>query len=110
MVFHTAQKPLLRRYTGFEVTAYAMWAGTLFVLPWTGSLLRVLPRASGQGIVAAVFLGVAPSAVGFVLWAYAMARMDVGQVTTSLYRIAGHQDTCDEGSYSNSLQASQKRT
>ena len=26
-IFHTAQKSLLARYTGFEVTAYAMWAG-----------------------------------------------------------------------------------
>ena len=32
-IFHTAQKPLLARYTGFEVTAYAMWAGTVFILP-----------------------------------------------------------------------------
>src|SRR5690242_15933873 len=46
-VFHTAQKPLLARYTGFEVTAYAMWAGTVFILPWTGSLLRTLPHAGG---------------------------------------------------------------
>lgn len=36
---------------------------------------------------AAVFLSVAPSAAGFVLWAYAMARMDVGRVTTSLYLV-----------------------
>jgi drug/metabolite transporter (DMT)-like permease len=34
-----------------------------------------------------VFLGVAPSAVGFVLWAYAMARMDVGRVTVGLYLV-----------------------
>ena len=34
-----------------------------------------------------MFLGIAPSAIGFVLWAYAMARMDVGQVTTSLYLV-----------------------
>ena len=34
-----------------------------------------------------MFLGVAPSAAGFVLWAYAMARMDVGRVTTSLYLV-----------------------
>ena len=86
-VFHTAQKPLLGRYTGFEVTAYAMWAGTLFVLPWTGSLLRALPHASAAAVGSAVFLGVAPSALGFVLWAYAMARMDVGRVTTSLYLV-----------------------
>jgi drug/metabolite transporter (DMT)-like permease len=84
-IYHTASKPLLGRYTGFEVTAYAMWAGTAFVLPWTGSLLRAGPGASAIG--SAVFLGVFPSAVGFVLWGYALARMDVGQVTTSLYLV-----------------------
>jgi drug/metabolite transporter (DMT)-like permease len=86
-IFHTAQKPLLARYTGFEVTAYAMWAGTVFVLPWTGSLLRALPHAGGAAIGSAVFLGLAPSAAGFVLWAYAMARSDVGRVTVSLYLV-----------------------
>jgi drug/metabolite transporter (DMT)-like permease len=86
-IFHTAQKPLLARYTSFEVTAYAMWAGTVFILPWTGSLLRALPHAGAGTIGAAAFLGLAPSALGFVLWAYAMARMDVGQVTTSLYLV-----------------------
>jgi drug/metabolite transporter (DMT)-like permease len=90
-IFHTAQKPLLARYTGFEVTAYAMWAGTVFVLPWTGSLLRALwgpgAHAGGAVIGSAVFLGLAPSAAGFVLWAYAMARADVGRVTVSLYLV-----------------------
>jgi drug/metabolite transporter (DMT)-like permease len=90
-IFHTAQKPLLARYTAFEVTAYAMWAGTVFVLPWTGSLLRALwgpgAHAGGAAIGSAVFLGLAPSAAGFVLWAYAMARMDVGRVTVSLYLV-----------------------
>jgi len=86
-IFHTAQKPLLGRYTSFEVTAYAMWAGTVFVLPWAGSAVRALPHASGPVFAAAVFLGVAPSAAGFVLWAYAMARMDVGRVTLSLYLV-----------------------
>jgi drug/metabolite transporter (DMT)-like permease len=86
-IFHTAQKPLLARYTGFEVTVYAMWAGTLFILPWTGSLVRALPHASAAAIGSAIFLGLAPSAVGFVLWAYALARMDVGRATTALYLV-----------------------
>ena len=68
-----------------------MWAGTVFILPWAGSLLRALPHAHGPGmgtaIGAAAFLGLAPSAAGFVLWAYAMARMNVGRVTTSLYLV-----------------------
>jgi drug/metabolite transporter (DMT)-like permease len=90
-IFHTAQKPLLARYTGFEVTAYAMWAGTVFILPWTGSLVRALwgpgAHAGGAAVGSAIFLGLAPSAAGFVLWAYAMARMDVGRVTVSLYLV-----------------------
>ena len=86
-VFHTASKPLLARYTGFEVTVYAMWAGTVFIAPWTGSLIRALPQAGAGAIGAAVFLGVAPSAIGFVLWAYALARMDVGRVTSGLYLV-----------------------
>src|SRR6516162_5241244 len=57
-----------------------MWAGTAFILPWTGSLLRALPQAGGAAIGSAVFLGVAPSAAGFVLWAYAMARLAGGAI------------------------------
>ena len=66
-VFHTAQKPLLRRYSGFEANVYAMRAGTIFILPWSGSLLRALPNASASAIGSAVFRGTAPSAAGFVL-------------------------------------------
>src|SRR6266567_3537083 len=66
-VFHTAQKPLLARYKSFEVTVYAMWAGTVFILPWTGALVRALPGAGGGAIGSAVFLGVAPSAAGVLL-------------------------------------------
>jgi drug/metabolite transporter (DMT)-like permease len=85
--YHTAQKPLLARYTGFEVTVYATWSGTLFILPWAASLVHTLPHADGKSIGAAIFLGVAPSALGFVLWGYAMARMDVGRATTALYLV-----------------------
>ncbi len=86
-VYHVACKPLLARYTSFEVTAYAMWAGTLVVLPWAPALLARLPSAGASGIGAAAFLGLAPSAAGFVLWGYAVARMDVSRVTASLYLV-----------------------
>lgn len=86
-VFHAGQKSLLRRYTGFEVAVYAMWAGTVFILPWAGTAVRALPHAGAAAIGSAVFLGIAPSAVGFVLWAHAMCRMQVGQATLSLYLV-----------------------
>ena len=80
-------KPLLARCSAFEVAVYAMWAGTLFSLPWVGSLAPALGHLSARAIGATLFLGLAPSAVGFALWAYATARMDVGRVTTSLYLV-----------------------
>jgi drug/metabolite transporter (DMT)-like permease len=86
-IYHTAQKPLLVHYTGFEVAVYAIWGGTLFSLPWAGSLGPALTHASGRAVAATIFLGVAPSAIGFVLWAYATARMEVARVTTSLYLV-----------------------
>ena len=85
--YHTAQKPLLARYTGLEVTVYATWSGTVFVLPWAGSLIQAAPHAGASAFGSAVFLGVAPSALGFVLWAYAVARMDVARATTALYLV-----------------------
>jgi drug/metabolite transporter (DMT)-like permease len=42
-------------------------------------------RAPASAVWAAVFLGVAPSALGFALWARALARMPVGQATAWLY-------------------------
>jgi hypothetical protein len=47
---------------------------TVFILPWAGTAVRALPHAGAPAIESAVFLGIAPSAVGFVLWAYAMSR------------------------------------
>jgi drug/metabolite transporter (DMT)-like permease len=86
-IYHTAHKPLLARYTGFEVTVYAMWAGTLLVLPWSPALVRALPHADGAALAAAVFLGIAPSALGFLTWAYAVARVDISYATASLYLV-----------------------
>jgi drug/metabolite transporter (DMT)-like permease len=86
-VFHTAGKPLLSRYSGFEVTAYAMWAGTVFLLPWSGAAVAAVSRAPAGAVAAAVFLGVAPSALGFALWAYALARLPVGRATAWLYLV-----------------------
>ncbi|HUN30440.1 MAG TPA: EamA family transporter [Trebonia sp.] len=86
-IFHAAQKPLLRRYTSFEVTAYAMWAGTALIAPWAPAALSALPRAGAPAIESVVFLGIAPSAAGFVLWARAMSGMSVGQAALSLYLV-----------------------
>jgi drug/metabolite transporter (DMT)-like permease len=86
-VYHGAIKPLLSRYTGLEVTAYATWTGMVLLLPALPSLVHALPHASTEDLLAVIFLGVAPSAIGFVAWSYAVARLPVTVATGSLYLI-----------------------
>jgi drug/metabolite transporter (DMT)-like permease len=86
-LFFVLQKPLLSRYRGFEVTCYAMWSGTLLALP-----LPLLPLVSVGGVgarpmIAMLFLGIAPSAIGFVTWAYAQARLTVATAANALYLV-----------------------
>jgi drug/metabolite transporter (DMT)-like permease len=85
--YHGAIKPLLGRYTGLEVTAYATWAGTFLLLPAIPALVHAWPDAGRQATVAALFLGLAPSALGFVAWGYGVARLPVTVATASLYLV-----------------------
>lgn len=85
--FFVLQKPLLARYRGFEVTCYAMWSGTLLGLPLLPALVRDLPDAGAGPLTAMIFLGVGPSAVGFVTWAYAQARAPVATVANTLFLV-----------------------
>jgi drug/metabolite transporter (DMT)-like permease len=86
-VYHVAGKPLLRRYSGLEVATYAMTAGTLFALPLLGTTVRALAHAPAGAIGAAVYLGLPPSALGFVIWGYAVARLPLATATAALYLV-----------------------
>ncbi|SRR5216683_626065 len=86
-VYHFATKPLLKRYTGLEVACYAMWAGTLFLLPLAPAAVHHLAAASTSAAASAVYLGLLPSAIGFVTWGYAVARYTVAESTAALYLV-----------------------
>lgn len=83
--FIILQKPLLGRYSGVEVTCYAMWAGTLVALPFVPALAGDLPSAGVDPTLAVLFLGFATSAIGFATWAYALSRFDVSTTANALY-------------------------
>lgn len=86
-VYHFASKPLLKHYTGVEVACYAMWTGTLLLLPLAPSAIHRLTEASGSAVIAASYLGLLPSALGFVVWGYAVARFTVATSTAALYLV-----------------------
>ncbi|MFK3731490.1 DMT family transporter [Streptomyces sp. NPDC088090] len=86
-LYHLTIKPLLLRHTGLEVAAYATWAGTALLVPLAPSTVRALLDAPAGPTAAAVYLGLLPSAAGFVAWGYAMARLSVTTATAALYLV-----------------------
>jgi drug/metabolite transporter (DMT)-like permease len=85
--YHVAHRPLLSRYSGATVTCYATWFATLLTAPLLASLPKDWDSADLDATVAAVFLGLGPSAVAFATWAYGVHRLGVGAAATSLYLV-----------------------
>ena len=86
-IYHPLTKPLLRTRSALEVATYGMTAGTvmtLALLPWGW---HGLVTASASAWASAVYLGVLPSALGFVLWGYAVANLPVASSTSLLYLV-----------------------
>jgi drug/metabolite transporter (DMT)-like permease len=83
--FFVMQKPLLRRYTPFEITFYAMWLGTLLLAPFAIGLPHAISNATTSATSAVLWLAIGASAIGFVTWAYALQRIDVSIAVSTLY-------------------------
>jgi drug/metabolite transporter (DMT)-like permease len=82
-----AQKPLLERTSGLQITFLACVVGALSCLPFAPALVGELGDASGGAIAWTVFLGVGPTAVGFSTWAYALARTSAGKMGATTYLV-----------------------
>lgn len=86
-IYHPLSRMLLRRYTAIEVATYVMVAGTIMTVPLIPIDWAQIVSAGGAAWLGAAYLGLLPSALGFVLWGYAVARMPVITSTSLLYLV-----------------------
>jgi drug/metabolite transporter (DMT)-like permease len=82
-----AQKPVLRHASPLMVTWLACTIGAIVCLPYAGTLAHQLGHASGSTVAWMIYLGVAPTAIGFVTWAYALARTTAGRMGSTTYLV-----------------------
>jgi drug/metabolite transporter (DMT)-like permease len=82
-----AQKPLLERSSGLQITFLACLIGTVACLPFAPALAGELGDASGETIFWTVYLGVFPTAIGFTTWAYALKRTSAGKMGATTYLV-----------------------
>jgi drug/metabolite transporter (DMT)-like permease len=80
-----AQKPALRHGSALAVTWLACTVGAVGCLPYAPTLTHELGRARGSAIFWMVYLGLAPTAIGFVTWAYALSRNTAGRMGSTTY-------------------------
>jgi len=81
------QKPVLARVSPLQVTWLGCAAGTVVCLPFLPTLLDDLERADPAAIGWMVYLGIAPTALGFATWAFALRRMSAGRLASLAYLI-----------------------
>lgn len=85
--FFVSQKALLARYGSLAVTAWAMGLGAAMALPLAPGLAGDVRAAPATALLAVGFLALGASALGFLTWAYAVARVDVTDAASTLYAV-----------------------
>jgi drug/metabolite transporter (DMT)-like permease len=86
-IYFVIQKPYLQKYGALAFTTYAVWAGTLLSLVFLPGLISQMGAAPPRTTLAMVYLGVFPTAIAYVTYAYAFSRMPASRAVSFLYLI-----------------------
>lgn len=86
-IYFTLQKRLLDRFDPLVLTSLAIWLGTASLLPALPRLGREIAAASSETIIATIYLGVFPTALAYLVWAWALARRPASQLASWLFLV-----------------------
>jgi drug/metabolite transporter (DMT)-like permease len=81
------QKVALRRVSALQTVFLASVTAALACSWAAPGLVREAGDAQGSNVAWVVYLGVFPTAIGFVTWAYALARTDAGRLAATTYLV-----------------------
>ncbi len=84
-IYFVGQKPLFARNGMLGVTAFTFFAGTLGALPFAGGFEAALLAAPKSHVAALLWLGIAPTFVGYLAWNAALRRASASQVSSFIY-------------------------
>ncbi|MCX4545488.1 DMT family transporter [Streptomyces sp. NBC_01565] len=82
-----AQKPALSFGSPLQITAYSCLTGAVACLPFAGRLVAELPGAPLSATLNMAYLGVVPTALAFITWSYALARMPAAKLGSTTYAV-----------------------
>jgi drug/metabolite transporter (DMT)-like permease len=82
-----AQKVVLRTLSGTQTIFLCCVIGAVACLPFVAQLAHEVGAARHGAIGWLVYLGIAPTALGFSTWAYALRRTDAGRLAATTYLV-----------------------
>jgi drug/metabolite transporter (DMT)-like permease len=85
--YFALQKHHSGRYDGLTLVCYTVWSGTALLLVYLPGLATQVLSAPMHVQLAVVALGVFPSALAYLAWAFVLAHVDLSQATMTLYLV-----------------------
>jgi drug/metabolite transporter (DMT)-like permease len=85
--YNLVQKKMLSRCRPVELTTYAIWAGTLLMLPFCGGLVPTIRSAPIGDTAAVLFLGVFPAALAYVTWSIVLNALPASRASSLLFMV-----------------------
>ncbi len=82
-----AQKRVLDHASPLAVTWLACVVGTIGCLPFAPQLIGQLNTAGARPTLWTIYLGLAPTAIGFLTWAYALSHTAAGRMGSTTYLV-----------------------
>ncbi|MCS3468827.1 drug/metabolite transporter (DMT)-like permease [Pseudomonas sp. JUb42] len=86
-LYFALQKRHCHRYSGLTIVCYTVWSGTALLLIYAPGLWQVALHASAAANLAVLILGIFPSALAYLAWAYVLAHSNVSRAALALYLI-----------------------
>jgi len=83
--YFVLQKPLLERYSPFEIVSYAIWSGTLFLLILSDGIIDTIRAASISSTISVIYIAIIPGVLGYITWSYVLSKMPVSNASYYLY-------------------------
>ncbi|MGX0891419.1 drug/metabolite transporter (DMT)-like permease [Pseudomonas sp. ADAK2 TE3594] len=85
--YFALQKHQSGRYDGLTLVCYTVWSGTALLLVYLPGLASEIVTAPLHVQWAVVALGVFPSALAYLAWAFVLAHVDLSRATMTMYLI-----------------------
>lgn len=86
-IYFVLQRKYSHQYTLLSMTCYVVWFGTLFLLGYADGLSDAFTQAPINVDIAVLILGIFPSALAYLAWAYVLKYVDVSRASSTLYLI-----------------------